>query len=161
VPEVISDTSPLQYLHQAECLDLLPALYGSIFVPEGVEAELASGRARGVSLPDLGKLDWVQVLPAPHRRILPLAVDLGRGEREVLALAMERTGALALLDDSLARHFARYLEIPFTGTLGILLKAKAAKYLEAVRPVVDRLQALGFRLASQTRSSVLELAGES
>ncbi len=37
--EVISNTSPLQYLYQAELLDLLPALYGTI-------VELAEGRTR-------------------------------------------------------------------------------------------------------------------
>jgi hypothetical protein len=39
VREVISNTSPLQYLYQAELLDLLPALYGTI-------VELAEGRTR-------------------------------------------------------------------------------------------------------------------
>ena len=39
--------------------------------------------------PDPHELDWVAVRPAPHRSILPLAVDLGRGEREVLLLAVE------------------------------------------------------------------------
>ncbi len=34
MPEVVSDISPLQYLHQAKLLDLLPALYGHILVPQ-------------------------------------------------------------------------------------------------------------------------------
>ncbi len=158
---VISDTSPLQYLYQASCLDLLPTLYGSIIVPEGVAAELATGRARGVSLPDPDNLDWILILPAPHRGILPLAVDLGQGEREVLSLALERSGALALLDDGLARHFAKHLDIAFTGTLGVLLKAKVAGHLDAVRPILDRLQALGFWLDRATRAAVLDIARES
>ncbi len=113
--EVISDTTPIQYLHQAGCLDLLPALYSSIIVPEGVAAELAVGHAQGVSLPDLDRLDWVRIRTAPHLDILPLAADLGQGEREVLSLAAGRSDVLALLDDGLARHFARHLEISFTG----------------------------------------------
>jgi predicted nucleic acid-binding protein len=159
--EVISDTTPLQYLHQAGCLDLLPALYGSITVPEGVAAELAVGHAQGVSLPDLDRLDWVRVRSAPHLEILPLATDLGQGEREVLSLAAGRTGVLVLLDDGLARHFAKYLEISFTGTLGVLLKAKTAGHLDAVRPILDQLQMLGFWLDSATRSAVLRIANES
>lgn len=159
--EVISDTSPLQYLHQADCLDLLPALYGSVIISEGVAEELAVGRAQGVSLPDLRALDWIEIRPAPHLGILPLAVNLGQGEREVLSLAAERSDALALLDDGLARHFARHLGIRFTGTLGVLPKAKIAGRLDAVRPVLDRLQALGFWLDSATREGVLEIASES
>jgi predicted nucleic acid-binding protein len=45
VREVISDTSALQYLHQADSLDLLRRLYGTILVPEGVAEEIAAGEA--------------------------------------------------------------------------------------------------------------------
>ena len=158
--EVISDTTPIQYLHQAGRLDLLRKLYSSISVPEGVVAELAAGRAQGVSLPDLDRHDWIQGQAAPHLGVLPLAADLGRGEREVLSLALERPGALALLDDDLARHFAKHLEIAFTGTLGVLLKAKVAGHLDAVRPVLEHLQSLGFWLDPATRKAVLEIARE-
>ncbi len=160
MPEVISDTSPLQYLFQTECLNLLPALYGTVSVPDGVVDELAAGRAQGVMVPNPHELDWVEVRSAPHRSILPLAVDLGRGEREVLSLAVEHRDALALLDDGLARHFAKHLGIRFTGTLGVLLKAKAEGHLDAVLPIIDRLQLLGFWLAPATRAAVLELAEE-
>lgn len=88
------------------------------------------------------------------------ATDLGTGEREVLSLAAERPEAMAILDDALARRMALHLGIRFTGTLGVLLRAKAAGHLEAIKPVVDRLQELGFRLDSKTRSAVLDLAEE-
>lgn len=37
---VISDTSPLNYLILIECVHVLPALYGSVVIPEGVFEEL-------------------------------------------------------------------------------------------------------------------------
>lgn len=160
MPEVIADTSALQYHYQAELLDLLPTLYGSILVPEGVADEIAKGRSLGVSLPDLAAESWIRVTPVAQPRLLLLAVDLGRGEREVLSLAVERPAALALLDDGLARRMARHLGIAFTGTLGVLLRAKAAGHLETVAPTIARLEALGFRLDPTTRSAILELAGE-
>jgi predicted nucleic acid-binding protein len=89
-----------------------------------------------------------------------LAADLGSGEREVLSLAAERPGATAILDDALARRMARHLDIPCTGTLGVLLRAKAAGHLEVVKPAIDHLAALGFWLDPITRSAVLELAEE-
>jgi len=52
VREVISDTSPLQYLHQADCLHLLPAMYGEILVPQGVAEEIEEGSA----LPIIGAM---------------------------------------------------------------------------------------------------------
>ncbi|HEY0510532.1 MAG TPA: hypothetical protein VGH73_01425 [Thermoanaerobaculia bacterium] len=56
MPDVIVDTSPLQYLHQLDLLGLLPSFYGEILVPEAVVREIAVGRARGVVLPDLANL---------------------------------------------------------------------------------------------------------
>ncbi|MGV8039344.1 MAG: DUF3368 domain-containing protein [Thermoanaerobaculaceae bacterium] len=47
-----------------------------------------------------------------------------------------------------------------TGTLGILLKCKQNGLVAAVRPLIDELDRLGFRLATHTRRSVLKLAGE-
>jgi hypothetical protein len=160
VREVISDTSTLQYLHQADSLDLLRRLYGTILVPEGVAEEIAEGRRLGHSLPDLGAIGWIRVTPVTDPRVLLMVADLGKGEREVLSLATEKSGALALLDDTQARRMARHLGIPFTGTLGVLLRAKAAGHLDAVAPIVARLQSFGFWLDEATRVGILELAGE-
>ena len=55
MPDVISDTSPIQYLHQVKLLDLLFSLYEEISIPEAVEKELADGRNYGIDLPDVGK----------------------------------------------------------------------------------------------------------
>ncbi len=89
-----------------------------------------------------------------------MVVDLGAGETEVLALAMESGDAKVLLDDALARRMATMLGLGFRGTLGLLLDAKKAGTVTAVRPLLDRLKALGFRLRRDTERGVLELAGE-
>jgi hypothetical protein len=96
VREVISNTSPLQYLFQAELLDLLPALYGTVVVPSGVVDELAEGRALGLALPDPKTLPWVRVRVMADAALLRIAADLDRGEREVLALAKQAADPLAI-----------------------------------------------------------------
>jgi uncharacterized protein len=160
MPEVIANTSPIQYLFQLGLLDLLPELYGEVFVPEGVVLELRSGVDRGVSLPDLNVLSWLRIRKARSAAVLPLAAGLGAGEREVLALALEIEDPLVILDDSLARRFAHRLSLPLTGTLGLLLKAKQRRRIESIKPYLDRLESLRFRLDLSTRSSVLALAQE-
>lgn len=160
MPEVIANTSPLQYLFQLNLLDLLPELYGEVIVPEGVVMELRSGVDRGVMLPDLDALSWLRIRKARSAAVLALAAGLGAGEREVLALALESEDPLVILDDSLARRFAQRFSLPLTGTLGLLLKAKQRGRIEAVKPYLDRLESLRFRLDSSTRSSVLSLARE-
>jgi uncharacterized protein len=160
LPEVISDTSPLQYLHQLGLLHVLPALAGRIVVPTSVESELLVGKELGINLPDLAKLDWVEIRTPNSRPALPLIHDLGPGETETLMLALERPGATVLLDDGLARRVAGLLEIPFTGTLGLLLDAKQKGLVPTLRPILDELQTLRFRVSPQTRSTILERAGE-
>jgi uncharacterized protein len=54
MPETISNTSPLLYLHQLGQLDLLRALYGRILVPVAVANELVEGGRRGHSVPGHG-----------------------------------------------------------------------------------------------------------
>ncbi len=51
LPDVICNTSPLQYLHQIGCLELLPQLVSRVTVPTAVAQELAEGRRRGLDLP--------------------------------------------------------------------------------------------------------------
>lgn len=148
-------------MHQAGVLTLLRDLYGRIIVPESVVAELQEGLARGVDLPEVGRLPWVEKRRAREERPLPEAADLGPGEREALALAVESPGSLLIMDDALGRKRAALLGVRVTGTLGVLLKAKRAGRVGAVLPIVDKLQSLGFRLRRETRAAVLELAGES
>lgn len=160
MPEAIADTSPLQYLFQLDLFDLLPSLYGQVLVPEAVAREIAAGRSRGVSLPELTSLPWVTIRKITSARVLLMAPDLGAGEREVLALAVELSDPLVVLDDALARRFARRLELPLTGTLGLLLKAKEIGRIDRIKPSLETLDSLGFRLDDRTRASVLEIAGE-
>lgn len=150
----------MQYLHQLELLHVLPALAEKVIVPPAVVHELDVGRVLGLNLPDLTALDWVEIRPPISSPALPLVTDLGPGETEVLMLALELPGAVAILDDALARRVAETLGIQLTGTLGLLLDAKKAGLLPAVKPILDQLQALRFRLAPHTRLAVLKLAGE-
>jgi predicted nucleic acid-binding protein len=46
---VVSNTSPLQYLHQVGLLDLLEKLYGEVLVPPAVQEELRAGERRGIA----------------------------------------------------------------------------------------------------------------
>jgi predicted nucleic acid-binding protein len=160
VPDVVSDTSPLQYLHQLDLLDVLPAFYRVVVVPAAVAAELDEGRVAGVSLPDVRTLSWARVAAGIDDPVVRLLVDLGSGEREALALAVARPGSLVLLDDLLARRYARVLGLRFTGTLGILLRAKREGRVPSVARLVDRLEELRFRLDARTRRGVLRKTGE-
>ncbi len=144
MPDVVTNTSPLLYLHRLRRLDLLPALYGKLVVPAAVVAELEEGARLGYDVPTREALSWAEIVTSPVQDILRLATDLGAGERAAIALAHERRATLLLLDDALARRHAKLLGLPISGTLGVLLRAKAKGHMTAITPLVDDSSASGF-----------------
>ncbi len=156
----ISNTSPLLYLHLAGQLALLQQLYGSIVIPPAVRDELQVGAERGVNVPTVERLSWIQVLPLRSPTLVPLVTDLGRGEAEAIGLGLEHPGSLLILDDGLARRIARLNELKFTGTLGVVVKAKQRGILEAVRPVVMALRKAGLWLSDELVKEILRQAKE-
>lgn len=92
--------------------------------------------------------------------VITLITDLGAGEAQVLALAIEEPGSLVILDDSLARQTARLRSLRITGTAGVLLKAKHEGHILAVAPLLDRLMQLDFRLSDAVKAKILRLARE-
>ena len=156
MPEVISNTSPLQYLHQLALLHLLPAFYGRVLIPQAIASELEIGRKEGVNLPVPAETPWLQIQSvAPPA--WPLARDIHRGEAEALALAAQFQDPLLLLDDGTARQHARAMGLRITGTAGILLRAKRENKIPAVKPLIDQLEILGFHLDQTTRFNILKL----
>lgn len=157
MPEVICNASPLQYLHQLDLLHVLQAFTDHIIVPPAVVRELAVSRTQGVNLPDPTTLEWVTVRQPTSTPVLPLVTDLGPGETEVLALALESTDAVVILDDALARQMAAILDMRFRGTLGLRLDAKHVGLISTITPLLDQLQALRFRLSPRTREAIPRL----
>jgi predicted nucleic acid-binding protein len=156
----ICNTSPLLYLHMVGQLELLPQLYGQVLIPPAVQAELEAGAQRGVSVPVVEALSWLQVTPLASHALLPLATDLGRGEAEVIGLGLEGPNCRLILDDELARRIARLNGLRFTGTMGVILRAKQRGLLDAVKPVVLALRNAGLWLSDSLVAEVLRQAGE-
>jgi len=100
LPDIVCDTSPIQYLHQIDLLHLLPALAGRIFIPPAVLHELDEGRSIGIDLPDVKALAWLTVCCPTATSIMPFKYELGPGETEVLMLTMEMSGVVAVPDDA-------------------------------------------------------------
>ncbi|WP_293142915.1 hypothetical protein [Okeania sp. SIO3I5] len=65
IPNVISNTSPIQYLYQTNLLELLPQLYGNIILPQGVFIKLEEGKNLAVGVPKIENYSWFQIYPSP------------------------------------------------------------------------------------------------
>jgi predicted nucleic acid-binding protein len=147
-------------LSQVNRLHLLPALFSTILVPTAVDEELATGRSCGHDVPVISSIRWITVRSPVARPALPDAHLLGRGESEVLWLALEVKDCLALIDESPARRVASQLGIAFTGTLGLLLDAKHLGLVGTVATILDELERHDFRMSARLRQLVLKRAGE-
>lgn len=161
MPEVvISNTSPIFYLHRLRRLDLLQKLYQEIIVPKAVVAELEAGRRQGEDVPAIDSYEWIKIRAIRSPQILGLSTDFGPGETEVLALALEESDSLVIIDEKLARKIARLRGLRVTGTAGVLLKAKQEGHILAVKPFLDRLQEIHFHLSDNVRTLILSIAKE-
>ena len=152
---VISDTSPLQYLHQRDQLHLLPHFYQQVIIPPAVEQELAVGRSLGVSLPNPTAVSWLHIRAPVDAGMMMVASALGRGEREAIALARESSSALLIMDDGQSRRIGRMLGLTMTGTVGIPARATREGLIPSLVPMRDRLEHLGFRLGADAKAAAL------
>jgi predicted nucleic acid-binding protein len=157
---VVTNTSPLQYLHTLGQLPLLERLYGAIVVPQAVIDELDVGRQQGYDVPNCRVYSWMQPETVAIPVVLKLVMNLGRGEAEALALSLVQPTNLVLLDDALARQIADSQELRYTGTLGVLIQAKQQGLIEAVMPLVERMQQAGFRLDDSLKETIRRESGE-
>lgn len=145
--DVVSDTSPLNYLVQIGAIDLLPHLFGTVAVPEAVRDELADPRA-----PEMVRAwitshpAWLHVAAMETERVSPDLARLHPGEREAILLAQRREASLVLLDEKAAREAAVRMGLRVTGLLGVLDEAAKRGLLDR-KVTASRLQATSFRVS--------------
>jgi len=149
---IISNSSCLIILDKLDRLTVLKELYGTVTIPKAVQEEVFSEKETP---------NWIKVVeirqPAAPRL---LEKNLGAGEREAIALFLESTADLLILDNLASRQVARKLGIPFTGVVGVLLAAKREGLIDTVKDTLDEMIRQDFRLSKTVYESALNLAGE-
>ena len=87
-------------------------------------------------------------------------IQIGAGESEAIALALELGNVFVLLDDKKARQIAKQLGLEIIGTIGLILRAKRKGLIEKVKPVLNELIMAGFRIKVNLYQEALRLANE-
>jgi len=149
---VFIDTSCFILLSKIKRLQLLKTVFDGV---EMITSEIVLNEF-GKPLPT-----WININHKPdknYQNLLELKID--SGEASILALALEHGNSLLVLDDLKARQLAQRLNLHFTGTLGILLKAKQIKAIPSVQAELDKIQQTNFRFSKQIYTQILNQAGE-
>lgn len=135
---VVSNTSPLTNLAAIGQFSLLQQLFATLYIADGVWAELnADGKAWPGSQ-EVQAADWViRHTVAPQTRLADLCIQLDQGEAESIVLALELEADLILLDENEGRQAARRCGVRPMGVLGLLLRAKSIGLIDAVQPELD------------------------
>lgn len=159
-PPVVADTGPLITFARADQLGLLRVVLPEILIPLEVFNELTRTGSHRPGAREAIAGDWLRTCPLTDKQELSkVSSTLHAGEREAIALALERR-AILLIDEDRGRTEAKALGlVPLTSLL-ILKQAKETAVLAAVRPVLASFRAAGFFLTDDFAEAFLQELGE-
>jgi len=124
----VVDSGPLMALGKLNSLYLLRGLFNKILISKGVYGEVVvKGLKRGSTDAYAVKIFMerekrVIEIRETEGKFVPKKVDLDRGEKECIELALEEE-CLILVDEEAARKEARRAGLKVKGTLGIFIMA--------------------------------------
>ena len=147
---IISDTSCFIILTNIGELEILHQVYGQIITTHEIAIEY------GEALPR-----WVEIAAVKDKskqQLLEMQID--KGESSAIALALETPGSTIILDDYKARKIAEQLSIPFTETIGVIIKAKLKGIILSVKPILKKIKQTDFRLSAELELQALREANE-
>ncbi len=144
---VIADASSLIALDNINEIDTLPQLYPIITVTPEVAEEY------GLALPH-----WIQISEASDFSKSRIEISrLDAGEASSIALALDSTDPLLIIDEKKGRSVAEQLGIDIIGIVGILIKARHAGLIREPNTLLDRLESVDFRLSSPLKARLMGL----
>lgn len=147
---IISDTSCFIILANIGELDLLQKVYRQILTTVEVAIEY------GERLPD-----WIVIesVNDKHSQKI-LETQLDKGEASALALAIETSDSTIIVDDYRARKVAEKPGINYTGTIGVIIKAKLKGIILSIKPLLAKIRQTDFRITAEIERQALKEAGE-
>ncbi len=130
-----SDAGPLIWLGKCDILHLLKKLYSEIIIPEAVYEEavirgLEKGYEDAQAIKKAIETGWIGVYKTSKQFTdkvgsaeTRLGIELSGGEREAIALALEKGFSIFLTNDEDAYHVGKNLDLAPEGILYVLLRS--------------------------------------
>lgn len=156
--QIILNTSPLILLLKGELDFILPELFQSIYVPQGVYNEIMAYPEDKSAKKLIQKHDFQYC----HCDLLPqiIAWDLGKGETEVISFALANQEVRPVLDDARAKACCLAFGLKPLGTGSILVLAKEKGIISSVRGALSKLKIEGMWISDQVVELLCHKAGE-
>ncbi len=147
---IISDTSCFIILNKIDEMELLKRTFECIVTTSEIVAEF------GEKLPEWVKIEIVS--DKEKQKMLETQID--KGEASALSLALELKNSLLILDDYKARQLAENLHLTYTGTIGVIVRAKLKNIIPSIKPILAKIRNTDFRLPKDIETLALIEAGE-
>ena len=87
-------------------------------------------------------------------------MQIDKGESSAIALALETPDSTIILDDYKARKIANQLGLIFTGTIGVIIKAKLNGIIHSIKPLLEKIKQTDFRISAEIELQALKEALE-
>ena len=160
ISRVIMNASPIICMMKAGIIEVLPALFKDIVVPQEVKREILVRGRTDLKGEVLASYQWIRlvndIVVAPQ----VASWDLGQGESTVISFALDNPDFWTVIDDREARRCATALHCRHTGTLGIIVLAKRRGIIPSIRGYIERLKEAGLWLSDELVDQVFRKAGE-
>lgn len=136
---IIADASCLIALTNINALWILENVYQKVYITQTILNEY--------ELPIPNFIEVKEVIDLNLLRVLNGYLD--PGEATAIALGIENPESILILDDLKGRKEAQKLKLRFTGTLGVLIRAKKENHITDVLFYIDLLRESGFRISEK------------
>ena len=147
---IISDTSSLIALTNIGELELLKKVYEEVVITPEI------GEEYGLETPDWIRTEKIEDI----QKFKLLNLELDKGESSGITLALENEASLLIIDEKKGRGIAKKLGIKITGILGVMIRAKEIGAINRVKPLIEKLEKVDFRMSERLKNQILERVGE-
>ena len=152
---IIGDSSALVALATMDRLDLLEKIFDKIYVPQAVYDEVTiSYKSQSLKLKEF-LFDKVVAVELDISKM-----GLGQGELEAIALYKSMNADFLLIDDRRAKSFAKLNGLNVLGSLGVMVLAKDAGFVESIREDLEKLVNSSLFISQNLIDRVLREVGE-
>lgn len=87
-------------------------------------------------------------------------MQIDKGESSAIAQAIETPDSTVIIDDYKARKIAEKLGLTYTGTIGVIIKAKLLGIIPSIKPLLEVIKQTDFRLSADIELQALKESKE-